>query len=67
MIGQGIKIFDIIESAFEYAETVSQLQQRFIQCCQKSNESIQAYSLALTLLDRITKKDKKVLGDKDLL
>ena len=62
------KVLDIIKTVFEDAETVGQLQQRFYQRCQKSNESLQTYSLVLMkLMDRITKKDKKVLGDKDLM
>ena len=62
------KILDIIKTVFEDAETVGQLQQRFYQRCQKPNESLQTYSLILMkLMDRITKKDKKVLGDRDLI
>ena len=62
------KILDIMETAFEDAEIVGQLQQRFYQHCQKSNESLQTSSLVLMkLMDRITKKDKKVLGDKGLM
>ena len=62
------KILDIIKTVFEDAETVDQLHQRFYQRCQKSNESLQTYSLVLMkLMDRIAKKDKKVLGDKDLM
>ena len=62
------KILDIIKTVFEDAETVGQLHQQFYQRCQKSNESLQTYSLVLMkLMDRIAKKDKKVLGDKDLM
>ena len=58
----------IIKTIFADAETVSQLHQRFYQRCQNSNDSLQTYSLVImTLIDRITKKDKKVLGDKDLM
>ena len=62
------KLLDILRQTFQDAETVAQLQQRFYQRNQKADESLQSYSLILMkLVDRMGKKDKAMLGDRDLM
>ena len=62
------KILDILRITFQEAETVGQLQQKFYQRNQRPGESLLEFSLSLMkVMDRITKKDKSVLGDRDLM
>lgn len=62
------KILDIIRTTFQEAETVGQLQQRFYQRNQHKGETLQEYSLVLLkIMDRITKKDRHIVGDRDLM
>ncbi|XP_033726794.1 uncharacterized protein LOC117316362 [Pecten maximus] len=62
------KILEILRTTFQEAETVGQLQQRFYQRNQNKGETLQEYSLVLLkLMDRIVKKDRVIVGDRDLM
>jgi hypothetical protein len=62
------KILEIIKECFEGEETSGQLHQRFYQREQREGETLQEYSLVLMkLMEQMTKKDMRVLGDKELM
>lgn len=62
------KIFDILRILFQDEDTVAQIQQSFYQRVQRAGESLQQYSLVLMkIIDRLIKKQKGAIGDKELM
>ncbi|MCG8049520.1 MAG: zinc finger domain-containing protein [Candidatus Thiodiazotropha endolucinida] len=62
------KILKILQDLFQDADSIAQIQQQFFQRDQKSGETLQQYSLVLLkLVDRMSKKGKKVIGDQELM
>ncbi|KAK3101109.1 hypothetical protein FSP39_000999 [Pinctada imbricata] len=62
----GEQILDILEQLYQPKDTLTQLQQKFYQRDQQTNETLESYSLALmTLTDQITRRAGKTLPDQD--
>jgi len=62
------KIFDILRVLFQDEDTSAQIQQVFFQRAQKYGETLQQYSLALLkIMERLCKKQKEVIGNKELM
>ncbi|MES9880803.1 MAG: zinc finger CCHC domain-containing protein [Sedimenticola sp.] len=62
------RIFDALRALFQDVDTVAQIQQAFYQRSQRQNETLQQYSLALLkLMDKLCKKQREAVGDKELM
>jgi hypothetical protein len=62
------KIFRLLGSLFQDADTVAQIQTTFYQRSQKQGETLQEYSLVLMkIMDRLCKKQRSAAGNKDLM
>ena len=62
------KIFDRLRQLFQDEDTIAQIQQTFYQRGQRNCESLQQYSLALLkIIDRLCKKQKGIVGDRELM
>ena len=62
----GEQILNILEQLYQPKDTLTQLQQKFYQRDQQTNETLESYSLALmTLADQITRRAGKELPDQD--
>ena len=62
------RIFGRLRVIFQDEDTVAQIQQAFYQRSQKKDESLQQYSLQLLkIMDRLCKKQKEVVGNRELM
>lgn len=62
------KIFDRLRTLFQDEDTIAQIQQTFYQRGQRKGESLQQYSLALLkIMDRLCKKQKSIIGNRELM
>ena len=61
------KILNLIHILYDEIESISQIQQTFVQRNQRGSESLEDYSLTLLkIANQITKRSENALGDKDI-
>jgi hypothetical protein len=61
------KILNLIHILYDEIESISQIQQTFVQRNQRGSESLEDYSLTLLkIANQIIKRSENALGDKDI-